>query len=80
MICPYLRGSGSKSRCEAYIGDFNVPSRYEEEYFCCSLSHTACVWYASRDRMAAAERAELSSADEWAETLDVAVSAEGLLN
>jgi hypothetical protein len=30
--------------------------------------------------MAAAERAELSSADEWAETLDVAVSAEGLLN
>jgi hypothetical protein len=59
-----------------------VPSHYEEEYFCRTCSHTACVWYVSKGKRILDESMALCSAaaDFWLEEVASAVGAEEMLN
>jgi hypothetical protein len=47
-MCPYLREGRFRRYCAAYLGDVMEPSRYEQEYFCRTCAHAACVWYISK--------------------------------
>lgn len=44
-MCPNFRKARARSFCRAYIGPMMIPSVFEEENYCSSHLHKACVWF-----------------------------------